>query len=80
MKKVVENVENWQINCPKSKKVCGENFRERFFSQKHTWWLLKKGIFVKENSSGLNFVKFLTKQANTEIPCTHMTPEREEYI
>jgi hypothetical protein len=34
MKKVVENVENWQINCPKSKKVCGENFPERFFSQK----------------------------------------------
>jgi hypothetical protein len=37
MKKVVENVENWQINCPKSKKVCDENFPERFLAQKHTW-------------------------------------------
>ncbi len=33
-----------------------------------------------EYSWGLILAKILTKQANTEIPCTHMTPEREEYV
>jgi hypothetical protein len=46
MKKVVENVENWQINCPKSKKVCGENFPERFFFSKTYLVIIEKKAFL----------------------------------